>query len=104
MIVATHSPVAISEIFSSNVFVIRRNGEITRVSHPSIETYGESIQEISNELFRYEISNTGYFSFLKNKVDSGLTYNQILELLNNNLGEYGKCVLAVLINNKDGKN
>lgn len=61
MLVATHSPVILQEIFSNNVFVVRRNGDETEISHPRIETYGASISEITAEVFDLTTDVTNYY-------------------------------------------
>ena len=61
MLVATHSPVILQEIFSNNVFMVRRNGEETEISHPRIETYGASISEITAEVFDLTTDVTNYY-------------------------------------------
>lgn len=61
MLVATHSPVVLQEIFSDNVFVVRNdNGEKT-ISHPQIETYGANLSEITNEVFSLTTDVTNYY-------------------------------------------
>lgn len=61
MLVATHSPVVLQEIFSNNVFVVRRNGDETEISHPRIETYGASVSEITAEVFDLTTDVTNYY-------------------------------------------
>ena len=52
MLIATHSPVILQELFSRNVYVIRQNGESIVIKHPETETYGENFGYINNLVFR----------------------------------------------------
>ena len=52
MLIATHSPVILQELFSRNVYVARRNGKLVSLSHPETETYGENFGFINNLVFR----------------------------------------------------
>ena len=65
MLVATHSPVILQEILSSNVRVIRRNGEKIFVKKPRIETFGASFGAISSEVFELNSDKVSYFEVLK---------------------------------------
>lgn len=51
MFIATHSPVVLQEVFSNNVYVVRRYGEKSSITHPMIETYGASISDITTDVF-----------------------------------------------------
>ncbi|WP_290735350.1 MULTISPECIES: AAA family ATPase [unclassified Fibrobacter] len=64
MLVATHSPVVLQEILSSNVRVIRRNGEKISVSKPRIETFGASFDSISSEVFDLTVDKVSYFDVI----------------------------------------
>lgn len=61
MLIATHSPIILQEIFSKNVRVVRRNGNIRTFTQPKIETYGESFGAIASEVFNLNSDNTSYY-------------------------------------------
>lgn len=61
MLVATHSPVVLQEIFSDNVFVVRNDNGVKTISHPQIETYGANLSEITNEVFNLTTDVTNYY-------------------------------------------
>ena len=61
MLVATHSPVVLQEIFSDNVFVVRNDNGVKTISHPQIETYGANLSEITNEVFSLTTDVTNYY-------------------------------------------
>ena len=61
MIVSTHSPVVIQELFASNVFKVYNDGDKMIIEKPSIETFGASFNEISTEVFGLNSDITKYF-------------------------------------------
>lgn len=62
ILVATHSPVILQETFSDNVTIVSRAGDRYSFRHPKIETYGENIGVITNEVFGLNCSITGYYN------------------------------------------
>lgn len=103
-IIATHSPVVLQELKKDNVFKFNRINEFIKISNPKIETYGENIGSITNDVFNLEIKNSGYYKNLKELVSTGLTYEDILNKLNNNLGDEGKSILNMLIHYRYNSN
>lgn len=51
MLVATHSPVILQELFSKNIFVIRRDEDMLSFKNPVTETYGENFGYINRLVF-----------------------------------------------------
>lgn len=51
MLVATHSPVILQELFAKNIFVIRRDGNAISFRNPVTETYGENFGYINRLVF-----------------------------------------------------
>ena len=65
MLVATHSPVIAQEIFARNVYVVRDNGGCKSIVHPSVETYGANLSEITSEVFGLTTDVTNYYDAYK---------------------------------------
>ena len=65
---ATHSPVVLREIPRKCVYVLRSRDGLRYVSHPNIETFGENLGVLLNEVFGVNADKSGYFSFLKDTV------------------------------------
>ncbi len=61
MFIATHSPVVLQEVFSNNVYVGRRYGEKSSITHPMIEAYGASISDITTDVFDLNTDVTNYY-------------------------------------------
>ncbi len=59
MLVSTHSPVILQEMFAKNIYVVDRLGDRLSISKPDTETYGENFGYINNLVFHLnsDISN-----------------------------------------------
>ncbi|MDE7472954.1 MAG: AAA family ATPase [Muribaculaceae bacterium] len=60
IMVATHSPVILQETFRKNIIIVQREGDTFSFRNPEIETYGENIGAITNEVFGLNCSITTY--------------------------------------------
>jgi predicted ATPase len=76
-VVATHSPVVAQETLGRHVSVVRRNGTETTIHPPRIETYGESIGEITDEVFGLNSDATDFHRTLQGLVSGGMTLESI---------------------------
>lgn len=63
-IVATHSPVVIQETMARNIYIVRREGEATKLFDSSIETFGENVGSITSEIFGLNSQITDFHSVL----------------------------------------
>jgi ABC-type multidrug transport system ATPase subunit len=79
-IIATHSPLIIREIQSENVLVMERDDEVLSIRKPGVETLGENLTIITEEVFgNREIPKN--FKKLLEKAHENRTYDQAIELL-----------------------
>src|SRR3546814_7397554 len=76
-VVATHSPVVVQETMGRHIAVVRRFGAETRIAAPRIETYGESIGELTNEIFGLTADATDYHQALAQLVDADMPLEEI---------------------------
>lgn len=76
-VVATHSPVVAQETLGRHVSVVTRIGDRVTITPPRIETYGESIGAITDELFGLHPAATDYHSALRQMVENGESLEQI---------------------------
>ena len=53
-VVATHSPVVLQENPSRYVTILRRTANHSKITRPSIETFGESVGVITQDVFNLE--------------------------------------------------
>lgn len=66
-IIATHSPVVLREIPRQCVHVLRSREGLRYVTYPSVETFGENLGVLLNEVFGLNADRSGYFTYLKEK-------------------------------------
>lgn len=105
MLVSTHSPVILQEMFSSNIYVVDRRGDQLSFSKPDTETYGENFGYINNLVFRLnsDISNFHdlfddlYIHWHCENIES---VDDLIELYQNRLGceELSSQMIAYLTN------
>lgn len=76
-VVATHSPVVVQETLGRHVSVVRRNDTETTIHPPRIETYGESVGEITDEVFGLNSDATDFHKTLQSFVRGGMTLDRI---------------------------
>lgn len=84
-VVATHSPVVLQETPSRFVRVLRRVGDQTRVAAATIETFGESIGVITQEVFNLDDGSTDWHDTLRT-LASKRSLDEIEELFDRQLG------------------
>lgn len=84
-VIATHSPVVVQETLGRHVSVVRRSGTATMIGPPRIETYGESIGEITDEVFGLNSDATDFHKILKTLVEAEMSLEAIEELFERGL-------------------
>jgi ABC-type multidrug transport system ATPase subunit len=85
-ILATHSPLVIQEISSSNIIVLKREGNNFDVQKVGYETFAENITTITNEIFgNREVAqyHTDIMKHILNE-NSDKSYEEILSIIQNN--------------------
>ncbi len=100
-IIATHSPVVLQEVPRDCVWKLFRHGKSMEIDRPKIETFGESVSDLTTEVFGLEVSNSGFHSLLKESVDEGKSYKNIIDEFNNQIGFEGRALLKVMISERD---
>lgn len=96
-IVATHSPVVLQEIPRSCVWIIRRSGSEAVVRRPRSETFGENVGELTHEVFKLEVTATGYHDRLRRAAQNVDSYEQLLGLFNGQIGAEGRAIAQLLM-------
>ena len=100
-IVATHSPVVLQEVPQSCVSILRRRGTSVIVERPGLETFGENAGILTREVFGLEVTQSGFHRLLSNEVDRGLSYDDIEEKLEGQIGGEGRAIVRNLIALRD---
>ncbi|TCM68450.1 ABC transporter family protein [Acinetobacter calcoaceticus] len=96
-IIATHSPVVLQEIPKSCVWKLFRSGKSITADRPKIETFGESVSDLTTEIFGLEVIHSGFHNILQEAVNSGKDYKSIIRDFNNQIGFEGRALLQIMI-------
>ena len=101
-IVATHSPVVLQEVPRNCAWVVSSSGEEAWIDRPSIETFGENLGVLTRDVFRLEITKSGYNQLLEDVASRFPTYEAALAELDGHLGDEAKSRLRSIIARGDG--
>lgn len=102
-IIATHSPVILQEVPKRCVQRLSRINNILKVETLEIETFGESIQTLTNEVFGLEVTHSGFHKLLLDTVERDVDYEQSMEYFRSKLGSEARAILRLLLAQKDGE-
>lgn len=83
-IIATHSPLIIQEVPSRYISVFNRLSNTAIIEKPNTECFGESISNITNEIFEVREHESNYKSYLQ-KISENKTKEEIIDLFNGDL-------------------
>lgn len=103
-IVSTHSPVVLQEVPSSCVWTLRRCGGQMIPERLTVQTFGSSISQLTNEVFGLEVTDSGFHKMLAEAVreKSGSVfpvndYDRIVSEFDGQLGDEAKLHLRTLL-------
>lgn len=80
-LIATHSPLVIRELFSKNVFILEKHGNVPSLKRISIESFGENLGVLTEVVFGDRSTDKKYKNIISDLVRQGHTYEQIIDLL-----------------------
>ncbi|RZK25264.1 MAG: hypothetical protein EOO43_05945 [Flavobacterium sp.] len=80
-LIATHSPLVIRELFSKNVYIMERDGNIPSIRRIGLECFGENLSVITDEVFGDREIPKQYKKIITELIEDGKTYEEIVELL-----------------------
>jgi predicted ATPase len=100
-IVATHSPVVLQEVPNSCVWILTRIRAHSKSDRPERETFGENVGVLTREVFRLEVSKSGFHEMLEQQVNLGHSFEQIMSSYGGQLGTEAKAILLSLIASRD---
>lgn len=96
-IIATHSPVVLQEVPKNCVWKLQRFGGQVAVDRPQLETFGENVGTLTQEIFGLEVTNSGFHKLLSDAVAGSATYEAVLQKFDNNLGNEAKAMVRALL-------
>lgn len=101
-IIATHSPVVLQEVPKSCAWMLDRSGYQASVYRPPLETFGENVGVLTWAVFGLEVTTAGFHELLNKAINiEGLTYEQLIERFQNQLGAEGKAIAQALVNERN---
>lgn len=100
-IIATHSPVVLQEVPRTCVWKLRRTGAYAYAERPEIETFGENVGVLTSEAFGLEVTESGFHQLLKDAVETGDTYEEILQRFDEQLGAEANAIARALVITRD---
>ncbi len=103
-IMTTHSPIILQEVPNACVFKLSRKGATAKFENLKLETFGENIGVLTNEVFGLEVTDSGFYNVLKELVTKNDSYETALQSINQELGIEGKAILRSLFFDKDQRN
>lgn len=95
-ILATHSPVMLQEVPRDCVWLLFREGANTSSQRPQVETFAENLGVLTREVFRLEVTQSGYHTLLATAVRSSETSEELFANFRDHLGTEGRAVARSL--------
>lgn len=96
-VVATHSPVILQEVPKSCVWILSRTGNLSKIRHPRMETFGENVGVLTSEVFSLEVTATGFHQRLFDVAGKASSYEEALQAFGGQLGDEGRILLESMI-------
>jgi predicted ATPase len=100
-IIATHSPVILQEVPKSCVWKLRRTGAEAVAERLSIESFGENVGTLTNEIFGLEVTDSGYYKLIEKALEKNDDYESMLDYFSNQLGTEAKAIIMSLSAKKE---
>ena len=80
-IIATHSPIIVRELLSRNVYIIERESNVITARKPMIETFGENLTIITEEIFGNRDIPNQFEKIMMKLAKSGESYYEIISYI-----------------------
>ena len=99
-IISTHSPIILQEIPRSCVWNLYRVNDTLCSERVENETFGSNIGVLTNSVFDFEITKTGFNSYLSEVVDTCDSYEEVMDKFNYQLGDQACSMVRILLSRK----
>lgn len=96
-IIGTHSPVVLQEVPKSCIWKLRRYGANAIAERLEIESFGENVGMLTQEVFGLEVTDAGFHKILKQIGNESNSYEEAVSKFDNQLGFEAKAILRNLI-------
>lgn len=97
-LIATHSPVVLQEVPRSCVWRLHRSGHDVALERLRLETFGENVGTLTDEVFGLEVTATGFHKILADAAAHYRDYDIALAAFDRQLGAEGRAILRAMIN------
>jgi len=91
-VLATHSPVIVQEVPRNCVSLFFRTGDNVEIERPEIETFAENVGLLTREIFRVELTESGYHALITDAVRRSDSVEEAIERFDGNLGAEGRAL------------
>jgi len=103
-IVATHSPVILQEVPRTCAWKLNLSGIILVADRPEQETFGENVGILTNDVFRLETTESGFYAMLLRVIkDTNYDYDAVLEKFDYQLGMEARSIVMAEIASKENE-
>ena len=96
-IIATHSPVVVQEVPRSCVWMMERSRAEGTTARPQLETFGENVGVLTQEIFGLEVTRSGFHDMLRQAVEQGKTFDEIVKEYKGSLGFEAQALLRAMV-------
>lgn len=96
-IIATHSPVVLQEVPKTCVWKLRKSGMNVAADRPQLETFGENVGILTQEVFGLEVTNSGFHRMIAKAVRQRRDYDGVLGVFNGHLGSEARALIQGLL-------
>lgn len=97
-LITTHSPVVLQEVPQNCVWRLWRSDSIMKAQRLEVETFGENVGSLINEVFGLEVTYSGFHRILSEAVPKyGGNYDRIIRKFDHKLGNEARAILKMLI-------
>jgi predicted ATPase len=96
-IIATHSPVVVQEVPQSCVWTMERSRAEGATARPRLETFGENVGVLTQEIFGLEVTRSGFHDMLRQAVEQGKPFDEIVHEYKGRLGFEAQALLRALV-------
>jgi predicted ATPase len=99
-IIATHSPVVVQEVPKSCVWTMERSGAEGTTARPQLETFGENVGVLTQEIFGLEVTRSGFHDMLRQDVKQGKKFDEIVQEYKGRLGFEAQALLRAMVSSQ----
>jgi hypothetical protein len=102
-VIATHSPVVLQEVPRSCVWRLRRVGEFVFAERPQLETFGENVGALTQEIFGLEITASGFHQVLTTNLDPNESYEHNVRRYGGQLGSEARALVRTMLTTRPNR-